>query len=193
MFEKILWCPVDIPKFPILDFSPDTNKSWADWNFYKLTERTDSPYDITTFTETAKNQYPEVIKWLENFPYLNIRNVKFNIQKSFVTPHTDFDFPDKEPHVYKNNQDNEPCGYRILINGKRENSLFVMDGNKKIHTIMPTDTDVYVLGHTSTVHGVESEPGRQTMFLHFEIDKEKHLELLEKSYKKYKNYAIIKS
>ena len=193
MFKNILWCPVDVPKFPIEHFKPSTNKSWADWDYYKLTERTKTPYDISEFTENAKIQYSEVIKWIENFPYKNIRNVKFNIQKSFVTPHTDFDFPDKEPLLYKNNRENEPCGYRILINGKRENSLFVMDGDKKIYTRMPEDTDVYVLGHTSTTHGVDDEPGRETMFLHFEIDPTENLELLEKSYKKYKDYAILKS
>ena len=193
MYEKILWCPVDVPKFPLPNFKPETNKSWADWKFYRLTEKTDTPYDITTFTESAKNDYPEIVDWIKNFPYKNIRNIKFNIQKSFVTPHTDFDFPDKEPNVYKNNKENEPCGYRILIRGKRENSLFVMDGDKKVYTRMPEDTDVYVLGHTSTVHGVDEEPGRETMFLHFEIDATEHLKLLEKSYNKYKDYAILKS
>jgi hypothetical protein len=57
---------------------------------------------------------------------------------------------------------------------------------------MPDDTDVYVLGHTSTLHGVDDDDDRWTIFTHFEIDSEKHKTLLEKSLTKYSNYAIIR-
>jgi hypothetical protein len=65
-----------------------------------------------------------------------------------------------------------------------------MDGDKRIDTVMPDGTDVYVLGQTSVMHGVDHEPGRRTMFLHFEIDPSHHAELIRKSLDRYGSYAV---
>jgi hypothetical protein len=56
---------------------------------------------------------------------------------------------------------------------------------------MPEETDVYVLGHTSTIHGVEEDSERLTFFMHLEIDADKHQEILQRSLNKYKEYAIF--
>lgn len=193
MFKNILWCPIDIPKFPIKNFNPTTESDWADWQFLKLTKRKNSPYDVSEISQDTRHKFPELVDWLNYFPYKNIRNIKFNIQKTFVTDHTDFDHPDQNIELYKNNFDNEPCGYRIIIAGKRNNSMYVVNNGKKIYTELPEETDTYVLGHTTTIHGVDFEPGRRTMFLHFEIDPDKNIALLEKSFDKYGKYAILKT
>jgi hypothetical protein len=66
-----------------------------------------------------------------------------------------------------------------------------MRGEEKIYCNMPDDTDTYVLGHTSTKHGVENDEQRITIFTHFEIDAEKNRALLQKSFAKYSSYAIL--
>jgi hypothetical protein len=48
------------------------------------------------------------------------------------------------------------------------------------------------LDHTSTLHGVDGEIDRWTIFTNFEIDKQRHDELLLKSLEKYKEYAIMR-
>lgn len=188
--NNILWLPIDLPKFPLPELDMETHTSWAHWDFAKLTTNQETPYSESHF----KDDVNSVLKdWFSNFPYKTIRNIKFNIQKDVVSDHIDFTRPDIDPELHLNNSQNEPCGYRILVRGNRKDSMYVIDNGKKIYAEMPDDTDVYVLGHTSTLHGVDYEPGRVTIFTHFEIDTVKHQLLIERSLEKYKNYAIMAS
>ena len=180
--------PVDIPKFPISDLSFKTEAKWKSWNFAKLTENDNTPYGVSTLKESLD---PRLIEWFTEFPYTTIRNIKFNIQENAVKPHIDFTDPNKDLNLFTNNIKSEPCGYRILLCGSRSGSLYVMHKGKKIYVTMPEDTDVYVLGHTNTLHGVDDEPGRVTIFTHFEIDIERHKQIIERSLSKYKDYAVI--
>jgi len=189
--KNLLWCPIDVPKIPIT-FNEAMGEKWLFWNKTNFTKKQITPYDNSQWTQYALETYPEFIKWFEYLPYKSIRNVKFNFQMEEVKPHIDFTQPNLKPDLYQNNTDNEPCGYRILIAGRRKNSLYVMNNGNKIYCNMPDDTDVYVLGHTSTLHGVEDEIGRQTIFVHIEIDKDKHNDILMRSLEKYKQYAIWK-
>lgn len=189
--NNILWCPIDLPKCPVIP-SAKTDFVWHFWEVTKLTVNHSNPYEVTDFTEEVKNSHPELVKWFEFFPYKNIRNVKLNHQISLVKRHIDFTKPDMDPLLHENNVVNEPCGYRVLIKGTRKNKLYVVHNGEKIYCEMPEDTDVYVLGHTSTMHGVDDDDDRWTIFTHFEIDELRHKELLQKSLTKYSKYAIIR-
>lgn len=191
--NNILWCPIDIPKFPVFKESIEANAEWIAWKFKRITEKRNTAYDVTDFTKEVQDSMPELVSWINNFPYKTIRNIKINYQIDTVPLHIDFTRPDDEPDLYKNNIENEPCGYRVLIQGKRSNALYIEHNGSKLYTTLPDETDTYVLGHTLMPHGVDYEPGRNTMFMHFEIDKEKHHELLFRSYEKYKQYAILSS
>lgn len=188
--NNILWCPIDLPKCPVLPVAKIDFK-WHFWEVTKLTINNLNPYEVTDFTDEVKKSYPELINWFRLFPYLSIRNVKLNRQISEVKAHIDFTKPELDPMLHKNNAMNEPCGYRILLKGNRKNKLYVVHNEKKIYCEMPDDTDVYVLGHTSTLHGVEEDNDRWTIFMHFEIDNEAHNNLLNRSLLKYKQYAIF--
>lgn len=190
--KNLLWCPIDLPRVPN-SFNECVGEKWLFWNKTNFTKKQETPYDNTQWSQYALERYPEFIKWFECLPYKSIRNVKFNVQMEAVKSHIDFTKPKLKPELFENNVDNEPCGYRILIAGKRSNALYVIDNGNKIYCDMPNDTDVYVLGHTSTLHGVEDDPGRQTIFIHIEIDSEKHSNILRRSIEKYKQYAIWKS
>jgi len=189
--KNILWCPIDIPKFPSLSQPLIAKSEWSSWKFKKLTNKKNTAYEITDFTTEAYEKIPELIDWVNLFPYKSIRNIKINFQIDSVPQHVDFTRADDDLELYKNNIHNEPCGYRVLISGKRSNSLYIEHKGKKVYPVLPEETDTYVLGHTNMPHGVEYEPGRNTMFMHFEIDATKHLEMLSRSYKKYKDYAIV--
>ena len=190
--SKLLWCPVDLPKFPS-KFSIITEKNWKFWNIAKLTNTLEgNAYQKTKIKEEISNKYPELMEWLSLFPIESIRNFKFNIQTSSVATHIDFQNKKEDEELFMNNNVNEPCGYRILLKGRRENCLYMKNDRygKKIYCTMPDDTDVYVLRHTDGWHGTEEDLDRQTMFLHIEVDPEKHQELLAKSLTKYGKYAV---
>jgi hypothetical protein len=188
--QNILWCPIDLPKFSNFPkFEQDL--IWHFWKVSKLTINSCNPYSITEFNSNIKNNYPDLVEWFKLFPYTTIRNIILNLQIKKVNAHIDFTKPDLDPELYRNNSENEPCGYRIILSGGRKNKLYVIKNNQKVYCTMPDDTDVYVLGHTSTLHGVDDDDNRWTIFTHFEIDKLRHNELLLRSLQKYKDYAII--
>jgi hypothetical protein len=192
--KKLLWLPIDIPKLPHPDkllngFAGET--SWAFWEFTRLTNKQTSPYDISSWTTEAKTNFPELINWFEYFPFKNIRNIKINLQSQLVKTHIDFTKPSSNSDLWENNSRNEPCGYRVIIQGTRQNTLYVEKQDKtKIYCNMPDDTDVYVLNHTAGYHGVDQDDRRYTIFCHAEIDNVRHKALLEQSLHKYQKFAI---
>lgn len=189
--KNILWCPIDLPKCPVIP-KLQLTANWHFWEFAKLIVSYENPYAITDFTEEVKSKYPELVEWFKLFPYTSIRNIKLNHQLESVKSHIDFTKPELEPELHKNNIENEPCGYRILLSGSRKNKLYVVHNNEKIYCEMPDDTDTYVLGHTCTLHGVDDDTNRWTLFTHFEINSTNHKTLLNKSLQKYSIYAIIR-
>lgn len=192
ILDDILWILIDIPKFPIDNFILDTDTSWAYWNFIKLTEST-RKYQPSEIKFSVKEKYPRLIEWLNLFPFDQLSNVKFNIQSTNnVNPHVDFHAPNEGKYLYNNNVMNEPCGYRVILSGERTNKLYIMTNRGKEFVTMPYETDVYVLGQTNCLHGVDSEIGRQTLYLHGYINSEKHSTMLKKSWNKYHQFAIMK-
>jgi hypothetical protein len=182
-----------MPRLPTIS-NVTTNLNWKKcWDFYRFTERLpgENSYTVSNFTEEATTQHNELVNWIKLFPYKSIRNVKFNRQIHEVGEHLDFDNPLHDLDLYNNNSMCEPCGYRVLVSGNKSGLYVVNSKGEKIYSKMPDDTDVYVLGHTNVRHGVDFEPGRETLFLHFELNYEDHIALLETSYNKYKKYAIL--
>jgi len=188
--KNVLWMPVDLPKFPIKDFSLQTKNSWLFWDFIKLTENF-GPYGKSQLREEIKKDFPDLVEWINLFPFSDIVNVKLNIQNHIVPAHIDFTDPDGNRDLYDNNAANDPCGYRVLISGQRKQKLFVQKGKKKVYVDLPETTDVYVLGQTTCLHGVDEDINRTTMYLHFYIDQHKHRQILERSWKVYKDYAVL--
>jgi hypothetical protein len=191
VMNNILWTPIDLPKCPIIpELLPSIN--WHFWEFAKLTINNSNPYDVSDFTYDIKEKYPDLVAWFQLFPYVTIRNIKLNHQLQPVKAHIDFTRPELDPILHKNNVDNEPCGYRVLLRGSRKEKLYMVYNDEKIYCEMPDDTDVYILNHTAGLHGVEDDKDRWTFFTHLEIDPKKHKLLLEKSLQKYSSYAIIR-
>jgi hypothetical protein len=191
---RLLWTPIDVPPFPdicgLLEPSR-LDEGFAFWKFLRLTEKKATPYQISDWKPEIAEGFPQLLRWFDHLPFLNLRNIKLNLQIRPVTGHIDFTKPDDDPALWANNHGNEPCGYRILVKGNREDCLWVKKSSgARVMCRMPSDTDVYVLDHTAGFHGVNADSDRWLIFCHAEIDTTRHSEILAKSLGKHGNHAI---
>ena len=190
---KLLFLPIDldlnIDKTEILNGLNPTGRFHV-WDMEKLTTNESGKYGKNKFTESAYIKYPNLIKSIGKLPFTNISNVKINIQTTEPILHVDFVTPDDGQELAANIKGNEPSGYRILIKGGR-NSLIVHDGQKECETLLPNDTDCYVLDQSSAMHTVKHDPGRVIVYITGFIDRDIHYKVLERSLKKYEKFAII--
>lgn len=190
--NKLYYTPIDfnlqLDKEEILqNFNPSVD--WNFWKFEKLTDNSNGKYGVNKFSDIALIRYPNLCKYISNLPFVNISNIKINIQKEAAIPHIDFVSPEQGQDLYQNNVNNEPCGYRILVNGKSDAVKIHKDG--KVYTCnMPSDTDLYVIDSSSVEHSVDQDYERVTVYITGFIDKSKHNQLIDNSLKKYKDYAI---
>ena len=192
--SRLLWIPIDVPPLPDIHglLEPARlDEGFAFWRFLRLTEKMPSPYQVSGWKTEIAEEFPQLLRWFEHLPFVNLRNVKLNLQIRPVAGHVDFTKPSDEPALWANNHENEPCGYRILVKGSRENCLWV-ERSDRTRTMcqMPHDTDVYVLDHTAGMHGVAADSDRWLLFCHAEIDGNKHQEILTRSLAKHGDLAI---
>ena len=188
----INFMPIDmnivLDKQEVIDNFEKTTDYWY-WSFEKLTHSKGGKYGKNDFTDKAKEKYPKLVEYISHLPFTHISNVKINIQMEKVTPHIDFVTPKEGLDLYKNNLNNEPCGYRIVVKGK--NDVLKLHINEEVKTCyMPADTDCYVINHTSGKHSIDEDRGRVIVYVSGFIDKDKHLDILNKSIKKYSEYVI---
>ena len=106
-------------------------------------------------------------------------------------PHFDVYLNSKfiEEEELNNIQENEPCGYRLVLKGSTD-ALEVFDGEKWICPILPSVPCCYLIDSTRLKHRVKNDPGRELLYFRGLVDKTKHLKLIEKSMKKYGDLAI---
>jgi len=188
----INYMPIDmgqsLDKSEILDnFKPD--KAWNYWSFEKLTESKGGKYGRNDITKNAKIKYPKLCEYISHLPFTHISNVKINIQKEKALPHIDFVSKEEGLELYKNNIDNEPCGYRFVVRGK--NDVLKLHNDNVVRTcFLPADTDCYVMNHTGGIHSIDDDTDRVVIYISGFIDKEKHLKIIERSMKKYKEFIL---
>lgn len=191
--SSLIWLPIDYPRLPdisnLLELD-NLNEGFAFWRFRRLTKMQVNPYCISEWDDWIIDNCPSLINWFSNLPFSNIRNVKLNYQTQLVKGHIDFTNPINDELLWNNNNRNEPCGYRILIKGSRTNCLWVNTQLGNVQCSMPDTTDVYVLNHTTGMHGVDNDMNRWTIFCHAEIDTKRHEDLVNQSLLKYNAYAI---
>ena len=166
--------------------------------------------------------FPELLKWIDdNFPFEHKLHVKLSRAKGNVLPHTDaHDFDNdkfqgyfivdgqkvktpqklnitKSQDMLQHQLDNEPCGYRFIVNGSK-NSLYMVkeDTQEKHFCTIPDDTDAWVLNNCTQPHGVDLQPliddqriiGQITGI----VNVTKHQQLLDKSKQRYKQFVVDK-
>lgn len=190
--DKILWCPVALPKFPkeeflsCVDHLVKQQEKWKDiWHAANISRE---------YLSTIRQENNVIDEWFDTLPVKSILKIKLNVQINPVVEHVDIDpvqWNEENPELLNHWLRNEPAGYRVLISGTRKNKLYVTVDNKKIYTEIPSDTDTYLM-NSSVYHGVDDDVDRKLLYMNLEIDEEKHKKLVETSYNKYKKFIVEK-
>lgn len=194
--KNLIYVPADIPPMPDLDISMLQAEDYGDWCMFKMTYHTtndEDKYKIHDWLPDFREGNPKFMDWLQYIPSAGYVLVKIHRQdKGDVGKHVDFLRPTRDLRHYHHLYWHEPCGYRVVWNGKRKNTTYVIgpDG-KKIYVDLPDEgTNTYIMNYTTCIHGVEQDPGRDIVFFQMNIDTHKHKKLVKKSLEKYGDYSL---
>jgi hypothetical protein len=140
-------------------------------------------------------------KLLDNLPYKRYTFAQILSQKKNVPPHQDglYDVAKSVRNaVYEGavdfNGEPEPAGLKIMLSHRDVKSFYVMKtpGSKKQFIKLPDDTSSFAINERSFWHGARKPPTQKYILSTFGIiDQKKHKELVERSYQKYYDYAIL--
>jgi hypothetical protein len=195
---KLLWVPADIPKLETKNLLVDSykrdykNKENARaFESQQFTIKSDN-YQVSNYKEEYLETHRYLINYIaQHLPFDHLVNIKIHRPVAQGRTHIDFLYPDKNKELYENNNSLEPCGYRMVIAGRRNGHLYVKTAGQTIYPILPEDTDWYIISSTTALHGLnDKDDSRFILFCHGYINKEKHQDILTRSIDKYKDYAI---
>ena len=129
-------------------------------------------------------------KILSQLPFTKITTLTHKIQQRKVEGHVDV-YPSMtfEEGEYEHIKDNEPCGYRFVLQGSLT-ALKVFNGREYVIAKLPKTPCCYLLNSTQGKHSVDEDIGREIIYVRGFIDKEKHNELINRSMIKYQEYVI---
>jgi len=176
----MIFLPIDIDlsnfDFTQLDNSTELTAFNPYWDSSLITERT-----------VIKNGFNLILNQL---PFTKITTLSYKIQKGKVGEHVDV-YPEMtfEEGELEHIIANEPSGYRFVIKGAND-SLEVFNGKEWITAYLPTVPCCYILNATTGKHKVKEDSDRRIIYVRGFLDALKHKALIEKSYIKYKDYAI---
>lgn len=175
----ILFLPIDIDLTGLSFDQTLTAKVLQDFNpYWKSTEITEDMYNNG------------LVKILDQLPFDKITVLTHKIQEQKVRYHIDV-YPEMnfEPGEYDHIRNNEPAGYRILLKGGLDR-VDVFNGQRWVTAQLPSSPGCYILNSTQALHRVNDDPGREIIYVRGFLNLDRHKELLDRSYAKYKDYAI---
>ncbi len=182
--NKLIYTPIDID-LTGFTFEPDADADVApDFKVWWTSSRISKESII-------KNNLQHIF---DQLPFTKITRLVFKIQTVPAGPHYDvfkeLPFDSRlEEGEYDHIFNNEPCGYRIVLNGGIDRlSIFV--GKKWVTPLQCSAPCVYLINSTSALHQVADDPGRRTIYVRGFIDPEKNKILIERSLEKFKYLAI---
>lgn len=181
--EKIIFLPIDID-INLSEFNRTNTEKKVLLNAYQ-------PFWDTVSLDSVSLSENNIRKIYDQLPYSKISFVLHKFQTREVRPHFDVYLNSKfiEEEELNNIQENEPCGYRLVLKGSTD-ALEVFDGENWICPTLPSVPCCYLIDSTRLKHRVKNDPGRELLYFRGLIDKTKHLKLIEKSMKKYGDKAI---
>ncbi len=185
---NLLFLPIDI-EIPKIDTSKiqSTINVINDLTYIKTAEYNEY-WDTSRITYTVDDTLKSV---LDQLPIKKVSNVYYKEQKQAVAPHYDV-YPNMkfEEGEYANIVENEPAGYRLVIEGSTDVLYVQSQGTFKLAEL-PSVPSCYLLHTTAGLHKLKNDPGRKIIYIRGLIDTARHQMLIEKSLKRYKNLAII--
>jgi hypothetical protein len=196
--DKVLWIPADLPKFEnslqlVESYTCEyqNQKVARAFDSQQFTVRTEN-YQPTEFKQQYRDSHHYLINYIEqHLPFDYLVNIKIHRPARQGQTHIDFGSPRRNLELYQNNNSLEPCGYRMVIAGRRNEHLYVEKNKEVIYPYLPDTTDWYIIGSTNVPHGLNGiDTDRFILFCHGYINKEKHHSILSRSIDKYKDYAI---
>ena len=174
---SILFLPIDINLSSTEFTRPSSSITLKEYN----------PYWTSTPVSVIENDFYDVLKQL---PLEKITTLTHKIQQRQVGSHVDvypsMTFGDGE---LDNIKDNEPSGYRFVVNGKVD-SIEVFDGKEWVTATLPSVPCCYLLNSTIGKHRVKEDVNREIIYVRGFINSKQHQELIARSLKKYKDFAI---
>ena len=185
---NILFLPIDI-EIPKIDISniQSTIHVINDLTYIKTVEYQQF-WDTSRITKTIDDTLKSV---LDQLPINKITNVYYKEQRQAVVPHYDVYANMKfEEGEYANIVENEPTGYRLVLEGSTDVLYVKSQGTFKLAEL-PSVPSCYLLNTTAGLHMLKDDPGRKIIYIRGFIDTARHQILIEKSLKRYKNLAII--
>ncbi len=176
----LLFLPIDL-KIPVLNFKQNNISS-------RLTAY--NPYWNSATISQEDIEQNNLTEILDQLPFSKITTITHKFQEREVHSHIDV-YPSMtfEEGEYRHILDNEPAGYRILLQGQADR-LEIFNGIEWITANIPMIPGCYLLNSTIAKHRVKEDANRELIYIRGFLDKDKHLKLIERSYSKYKDYAI---
>lgn len=175
---NLLFLPIDIeiPKINVIHL-PSTivkGKYQPFWNTVSIKESVDKNLEFV----------------LSQLPFDKITNIYYKEQVGPASPHCDV-YADMhfEQGEYSNILDNEPAGYRLVLEGSTD-ALYVKSGNTFELAQLPSVPSCYLLNSTAGVHMVKDDPGRKIIYVRGFINPDKHSAFINKSLTLYKDFAL---
>lgn len=175
------------------------------WNSFRLhvpKDHADRPYDNQVknvewqWTEHAISICPELIKYIEqHLPFSTFKYITALSSNGTVPLHIDLT-SDIDPFTKSYYKQNDPCFYRLLLDGKmNENSFYVYTKTLgKVYCTLPHSSPGWAMGSYSCAHGNDESIPHQKLLLYVmgDLDIDRHVSLIERSVQVYKKYAVIR-
>lgn len=203
--NHIILLPIDLPKLELnrdktLEYFDARKERHQDWNWVNF-KKSNQPIDPALL-----ELFPDLDKKLRAIPLLDYDNGgHFDFREQFLNnkPHQDpiaksLAGDNLGPTAYKNLVMRDVLETFYVLPNSTNPDIVQYDARSReklnpVFPVLPDTTDWFVLNNHLGYHGAFLAPKKYrkiTMFIAGKLDPIKHLELLNRSIKKYKDYII---
>jgi hypothetical protein len=189
---KIILMPVDLPKLSldrkkVLEYFDARKTRHQDWNWVNF-----KPFNESLDSDLSKI-FPNLNEQLQALPLLDYTSSHFDFREQVVN-----NKPHQDPKARTLADGNlGPTAYKNLVMRDMLETFYVLPTSSEllspVFPILPDDTDWFVLNNHVGYHGsflAPPEYRKITMFIAGKLDAVKHLEIINRSIEKYKDYII---
>lgn len=175
------------------------------WNSFRIRipkKQIDQPYNIQVdnveweWSKEALIKCPNLIEYIEtHLPFKKLKYIAAIASRGEVPMHFDHteNITEPEKEIYKSN---DPYYYRILLDGSiNDNSFYIYTKRLgKRYCRLPEESPGWAMGSYSCAHGNDESLSDKKLLLYVmgDLDVERHRQLIERSYMRFKNRAIIR-
>jgi hypothetical protein len=175
------------------------------WNSFRIRvpkHISNQPYETQinniewVWSQEALTLCPGLIGYIKSYlPFKKFKYIAAISSRGEVPMHFDHTekISDNEQEFYKSN---DPCYYRILLDGTINDQTFYVYTKKlgKKYCRLPNNSPGWAMGSYSCAHGNDESLSGQKLLLYVmgDLDRERHLNLIERSYKKFSEYSIVR-